>query len=231
MARGGHILDNPACGTLPERGCDLLLRVYDSALKTYDGDEKVASQVAWSVVKSHYRKVGSRWVRTNPCLPCLALANPGRRFPDPGPTVHLGRMLALHVALDGAIRNYRLSPGATLVWSPTLRALIAKPGLRLPPPRPEAPGIGQALRSYRAWAGRHAEGSSEVVWPDATLRKTGKAVAIVYRSDKWHAWRTDDYIHHFGLDVMAAIAGSKTRPSLFFVQGGRLRVTADGIEG
>lgn len=48
---------------LPEEAQTLFLKVVNSALEQYKGDEAVAFSTAWSAVKKQYSKQGDKWVR------------------------------------------------------------------------------------------------------------------------------------------------------------------------
>lgn len=241
---------NPGCqknpvynptGTLPKAGRDLWERVYQASLIQYGGEESRAAKVAWMVVKTKYKKVGERWVaRTdNPCLPCLmGLANPQRKrrrsgkTPDPGRTILLGELVELHwVSPKHGLVIDSYNPGeAKLLWSARQDALYGVPGLRLKN-RSLRASEKDTARLFHRWADREADGAAMVSIPSPTLQESGVGVAVVYRSDKWvhRGGPTTDYIHFFEEDVYVAEGGKP--PKLYLIQGGRLRVTPDGIAG
>lgn len=53
-------------------------KTHDSALETYDGDERAAHQVAFAAVKHSYEKVGDHWERKEQRGPSDAQAEGGR---------------------------------------------------------------------------------------------------------------------------------------------------------
>lgn len=61
------------------------------------------------------------------------------------------------------------------------------------------------------------------------LVRVGRALSIIYRSDKFSA-RKNDYIHTFSRYPTVSV-DSITRPRIVALRGGRIRVTAEGITG
>lgn len=47
---------------LPEHAQSIYRKAFNSAYKTYDGDDAVSAKVAWSAVKKEYEKNGDHWV-------------------------------------------------------------------------------------------------------------------------------------------------------------------------
>jgi hypothetical protein len=68
-----------------------------------------------------------------------------------------------------------------------------------------------------------------VQMPEILLERIGRAMSVVYRSDKFSN-KPSDYIHAFGRYPTVSV-DSKTRPRVVALRGGRIRVTAEGIQG
>lgn len=66
--------------------------------------------------------------------------------------------------------------------------------------------------------------------PDGPFKNAGRAIHIVYRSDKWTGKNTD-YIHTFKQPPIVHISGGMKNPKLIALTGGRIRVQPRGIVG
>lgn len=218
---------NPT-GTLPKAGAELWERIYQASLVQYGGDKERAARVAWSVVKQKYERGPSgRWRRKN-----RAGVPTKRKTPDPGQLILLGDMLELHSVQRGELVIHVFGRNeCQLLWSERQKALYAVPGLR-GKRRPLTAKEKTTARLFYRWADRSAESAAMVQIPSPILRCEGQGIAIVYRSDKWQpkGGKVTEYIHFFeeGVRVWKS---SGTPPSLFFVQGGRLRILPEGIAG
>lgn len=116
-----------------------------------------------------------------------------------------------------------------LFWSAPQRALVFVHGIKLPRPRKgEPPRDDGAAATYERFEGRAADSWRDgVPIPKAKLRELGRAVSIAYRNeDKWGGVAE----HPFGPSVRAWV-GKLGRTKVYVISGGRLRMTAGGIEG
>lgn len=181
--------------------------------------------------------------RANPCLPCLLMAgNPGRkpaRLPDPGDLALLGTTLEIKVENDATgqeeVHAFN-APGPNLYWSPALRAVLIFPKKHVRwvghlGPDPElftSAGVEKSAKLFQRWAARDPVEIGKLMISDYKMKPYGRAKHIVYRSDKWHPGRTEDYIHDFGPKVRMAVAPGKP-PAAIMVAGGRLTVTERGL--
>lgn len=155
------------------------------------------------------------------------------KMPNPGPSsLALGTMLELFTwdVHKEAIRvfEFNKSSAPPLLWSWRHKACIAMPGRKLPPVTYKGTDFPKAYRLYRKWAmGKFPKGASKYKIPRIALSPPMIAVAISYRSDKFH----DDgdfhnYIHHFEKGVLARV---NPRGRGFFVNGGKLQLTKHGL--
>jgi len=62
------------------------------------------------------------------------------------------------------------------------------------------------------------------------LIRIGRAINIIYRSDKFSPGKTSDYIHAFERYPTVSVDDVK-RPSIVAVRGGRIKVKKEGITG
>ena len=199
-------------------------------------------------------------MRSNPCMPCLLLlaGNPGprpSRLKNPEEVALLGTTLEIEVVRDsdGETEVHRFQgDGPNLYWSPSLKTLLIFPGKHVrwvghigPGPRPDerptaeawaedlfkSAGNEKSAKLFRRWAQREAVDLGQLKIQDYPMRPVGRAKHIVYRSDKWHKGRTDDYIHKFGPKVRMAVSpGAKGKPpKAIAISGGRLTVTERGL--
>lgn len=66
--------------------------------------------------------------------------------------------------------------------------------------------------------------------PSNPLKRDGRALHIVYESDKWTRKDTD-YIHTFKQEPILHLGGSVKNPKIIALTGGRIRVQPRGIIG
>jgi len=52
----------PAVKKLPKKAQDIYLASFNSAFKTYDGNEQKCHATAWTAVERKYHKVSGKWV-------------------------------------------------------------------------------------------------------------------------------------------------------------------------
>lgn len=147
--------------------------------------------------------------------------------------VELGRWLDTYAELEHGESRIVPDGRELLLWSPAAKALLVL-GRKLPRPRKAAELPSSAARSYETWTrGREASQLREldVELPRGRWRELGPALRIAYASDKFHErGDVEHYEHQFGGGVRLYQLGAGRRPVLAW-RGGRLRVTADGIEG
>ena len=183
-------------------------------------------------------------MQTNPCMPCLLLAgNPGprsSRLKDPGDVALLGTVLEIQVERDedgqGVLHKFAGNVTPNLYWSPSLRSLLVFPEKHvrwvghLGPDQElfKSAGAEKSAKLFRRWAARDPVQIGKLQVSDYKLKPYGRAVHIVYRSDKWHPGRTEDYIHTLGPKVRIAV-GPGTPPKAIVISGGRLTVTERGL--
>jgi len=88
----------------------------------------------------------------------------------------------------------------------------------------------QAEQLFEKFTGFEAEDTGSLVQlPGLTLERIGRAMSIIYRSDKF-ATRPRDYIHAFQKYPTVSV-DSLTRPRIVALRGGKIKVTAEGITG
>lgn len=188
------------------------------------------------------------------CLPCLLAANPGRRpsrLPDPGDLALLGKVMEMWVEDDGTeqhiIHRFQsdwmyLDPsepgsGPNMYWSPKIKAVLIFPsktvrwagrvGKRDPDEFFRDAGADKSAKLFQKWAARDPFQLGKLKLSDIQLQPYGRALKIIYRSDKWHPGKYDNYEHPFGKNVRVAV-GRGTPPPMV-IQGGRLTVTERGL--
>jgi len=169
----------------------------------------------------------------NPCLPCLALANPAV-IPEPrGEVIYCGTMLELqHFMPDRseARHSWSTSSAPHLFWSERDKALYAFPGVALPRKfKRGVSGRSLAAKAYKRWTGLNPTKQRTARAPRSAAATAGPATYILYRSDKWDPHPVN-YVHPFDAGVVAYVGPGKV-PTAFMVKGGRLRLTKGGLEG
>lgn len=83
---------------------------------------------------------------------------------------------------------------------------------------------------FERFTGFEAQDTGSVVRsPKVSMQRIGRAVSIVYRSDKWEG-KNHDYIHLFKTPPTVSV-DKKNRPSIVALRGGKIRVKAEGITG
>lgn len=189
------------------------------------------------------------------CLPCLlAAANPGRKpskLPDPGDLALLAKVMELWVEDDKTGQHVvhrfqsdwmylggdEAGSGPNLYWSPKLKALLIFPrktvrwagkvGKRNPDEYFKDAGAEKSAKLFQRWAARDPCQEGKLKLSPIQLKPYGRAIKIIYRSDKWHPGFYENYEHPFGKKVRVAV-GRGTPPPMV-IQGGRLTVTERGL--
>lgn len=88
----------------------------------------------------------------------------------------------------------------------------------------------QAENLFEKFTGFEAEDTGALVQlPGLTLERIGRAMSIIYRSDKFST-KPRDYIHAFKTYPTVSV-DSLTRPRIVALRGGKIKVTAEGITG
>lgn len=175
----------------------------------------------------------------------VRLKNP-TQMPDPGPLALLGETLEFAWSPDTVKQAKKTSkkwrpgdPGKEVwapkgkwlfLWSPKYKAVIAIKKPRSAPKKSQVSREGGAAKVSERFHARPAEKTWEMEVPQVPLAFLGRAVHIVYRSDKWSPTReTTDYIHDFKQGVKLYCGPSLKRPEVFLCFGGKLTVTERGL--
>lgn len=197
--------------------------MYTSIDGYYDEDAALTADAAlagwWSSRGGWHRK---------PSLP--GLPNP----PIRKEVFTLGCFIGLHVInRDGSIDVFRasLSDRIPLLWCQATKACLIfpymKPSECIFPPTPQGNRLSKIWRK-----GRSAECSSIEKLPNIALPNALPAIAVEYASDKFNTTgELEFYIHHHEKGVVAYFSNPNPFPRAIALQGGRLRVTPDGLEG
>lgn len=157
--------------------------------------------------------------------------NPKPSLADLGDMSEHGRVHELVVGInddeEGVLVWKKAHP--FLWWSPRQRAIVFTQGVKNPRPRQgEPPRADGAAATYERFHGRKATSYREdVPIPAVSLRELGPAVSLAYRGDRWKGRVAE---HPFGKSVRAYL-GERRGEKVFVIAGGRLRMTARGIEG
>jgi len=183
----------------------------------------------------------------------LFAGNPGKpsRLPDPGDLALIATTLEIKVRNDrtGQDEVHRFQgDGPNLYWSAKLRQDRAK-GSCLVFPRQhirwvghigpdmeafKAAGVHKAAELLEGWNdGRTPTDLGKLRLSDYRMKPYGKALHIVYRSDKFNK-KGDmvDYIHPLEAGVRLAVSPSPGggAPVAMLIGGGRLKLTPAGLE-
>lgn len=153
-----------------------------------------------------------------------------------GKTVKKSRIPALLVDLadvraieleDGRELKFRLSGGFALCSNKKgdeLWIMSRKGGKRV------ATQDDRAENLFEKFTGFEAEDTGALVQlPALSLERIGRAMSIIYRSDKFST-KPSDYIHAFKQYPTVSV-DNVNRPRIVALRGGRIKVTAEGITG
>jgi len=128
---------------------------------------------------------------------------------------------------DGRELRFRLSGGFALcankkgdeIW-----IISRKGGKRV------ATQDDRAEQLFEKFTGFEAEDTGSLVQlPGLSLERIGRAMSIIYRSDKFST-NPSDYIHAFKTYPTVSV-DNVNRPRIVALRGGRIKVTAEGITG
>lgn len=166
------------------------------------------------------------------------LAKPGQQelFSNPrgapslarlGTCADLGRVLEIVVELPNGeherTRWKRNHP--RMLWSPQQKALVWVHNAKLQNRRKGATRSDGAARTFERWSKKAATTTNTLKIPAVKLKLKGRAVHIIYKSDKWNArGKMVSYIHDFGQSVRLYHSGK-----VWSARGGKLTVTERGI--
>jgi hypothetical protein len=119
-----------------------------------------------------------------------------------------------------------------LASNPAGRALYILPSTKSKAPDPGTLGIevkkaGDLYEKFTDW--EMGEPCALSI-PSGPFKICGRAVHIVYRSDKWTGKNTD-YIHTFKHPPIVHVSGGVKNPKMIALTGGRIRVQPRGIVG
>ncbi len=163
--------------------------------------------------------------KKNPGKP-VRLKNP-RTMPDPGPMSWLGTTLEWKWQ-GGQWKNGK--DDWLFLWSPKYKAVVAVKCPKKMDKLSKVSRSGGAAKMFERFMSRDPKATYEAEIPACKLVKLGKAIHIVYRSDKWkHNKKTEDYIHEFGKGVELYCGPSKQNPEVFLCFGGKLTATERGL--
>jgi len=175
----------------------------------------------------HMRDAARRAMRGRPAAAPTREANPAPPWPPAEDIVYLGRALDVQVQLpSGELREvaWRGAGLPALAWAADARTLYVFPLSQRPRDLPADP---DARAVFRRFHGVAPAGVVELPARPVQLSPLGAAVATGYRSRKWGGRpRSYQHAHGRGVQVYAA-PGAR----IVALRGGRLRVTAAGIEG
>ncbi len=164
--------------------------------------------------------------------------NPKPSIADLGTMSEHGRIHELVVETtrcpDGSdeVHSFRTARYPLLFWSPRQKALVVPYGVKMPRPRKGAPSREDgAAATFERFHNRDVDSYREdVPIPAVTLRELGPAMSIAYRNERYGGTAGKVAEHPFGPSVRAYF-GSRGSEGVYIIAGGKLRMTARGIEG
>lgn len=198
--------------------------------------------------KKKTKKTSSKKRASKKAPKAIKLKSP-KVMPDPGPCAWVGSTLEISFDTNGKLPRW-VKKGEKdrdiwdcgrrewmCLWSPKYKAIIAIPkprGLKggpgCAPRKGKVVRDGGAAKMFERFAARPAEMTQEVEIGEVPLRKLGKGVHVVYRSDKWSESRkTTDYIHDFKSGVVVYCGPTIEKPEVFLIFGGKLTLTERGF--
>ncbi len=148
--------------------------------------------------------------------------------------MELGTLLEFEDAEGNVVKGGR----AKLLWFPTEKALAFFESTKETRPSAsvwdelESKQAKKAKSSFAKWADRDSKKARRIDFKAKNakwLRSPANTVRLDYRSDKWGS--TSEYTHDFGSGVGLYLLAGTGASGLWVFRGGKLRVTARGIEG
>lgn len=127
---------------------------------------------------------------------------------------------------------------AKLLWFPTEKGLVFFEHAKETKPSAavwnelETKSAKKAKGSFKRWADRDSKKARRFDFKSKNaswMRAPANIVRIDYRSHKWG--ETAEYTHDFGRNVGIYLLAAARGPALWVFYGGKIRVTARGIEG
>ena len=153
---------------------------------------------------------------------------------DPGAVALLGGALTIRVQTREGEEVWEFPEPENLYYAPGERTLILVIGRTVnfgDIPSVQKNKKAAAYKIFERWSAREVENAGTVDIPAVKLKDIGKAVDIIYRSDKWHKKRNQDYIHSFTKknDNVRVRCGTFRGGKVVTISGGRMTVTERGI--
>lgn len=208
-------------------------RNYSAAAKEFWANVYQTSMANYTAIDEYYEE-DARLTATVATLtafrggrhptPCRGL----RALPRHGDVAQLGIFLGVDYAdRKGEVwaEKFHKRDGVPLMWSQSLRALIAVPRMKRSncdlPPQP------RESRVLRRWTKGRKSGicSERVDLGRPSLSQCSPGIAVWYWSDKFG--EPSVYVHHFDSPGVKVYRGAEA----FMIQGGRLRIEEHGVAG
>ena len=156
--------------------------------------------------------------------------NPSNVMPDPGACAWLGDLIEWKWENgDGDFLWENGKKKWMFLWSPQLKAVVGIARPKKMAKNPKVSRKGGAAKISERFKARDADSTHEIEIPKVKLLPLGKAVHIVYRSDKWNPGANVDYIHDFKDGVELHCGPDLKDPQVFLCRGGKLTVTERGL--
>lgn len=159
----------------------------------------------------------------------------------PGVVSILGKAIELKARLNNGDEVFYIWPGRKtkkgnpchLASNPAGTALFVIPRTKSEKPAPNEKNskeITRAAKLYENFTDLEIENPFSISIAEPNFKRAGRAVHIVYRSDKWTGKDTD-YIHTFKQPPIVHVSGGVKNPKMIALTGGRIRVQPRGIVG
>lgn len=148
--------------------------------------------------------------------------------------IELGTLLEFETTEGHVVKGGRVK----LLWFPTEKGLVFFEKAKETKPTAavwselESKKARKAKTTFKRWADRDSKKARRIDFKvkDAKWRRApANIVRLDYRSGKWG--ETAEYTHDFGRNVGIYLLSGARGPALWVFRGGKLRVTARGIEG
>jgi len=153
---------------------------------------------------------------------------------DPGGVALLGDVLTLTVETSAGEEQWEFPEKENLYYAPGERTLIIVMGRTVnygETPATDRRKKAGVYKIFERWSARPVEQAGVISVPAVKLRDIGRAVSVIYRSDKWHKGKDQDYIHEFSKssDKVRVRSGTFKGCKVVTISGGRMTVTERGI--